>query len=321
MKLKINGPVISIITPFSKNLSIDYKSLKKMLNFYYKRGAKNFYLMAFNSRLGLLTEKETLELNKFTIQYIKKKFKNSKIIAAEKLEGSTQHTINFCNKIEKFKPDAISLIFGEKFYNEDQVFSHFNEINKKTNSKLLLHLQDMTNGMSHDPPTQKYSLNLINRICSLKSFVAIKEDAKNDEYTKKIIKKVNNKVTIIKSGGGMKSFSYFINKGCPSWLVGLECIDPKISVDFYNALRNGDKNFCNFIINSVEKPFFKIVYKYGWHLVIKSCLSFVNLMKSDERLPLKKLKNNQEQEIFSFLRSAKKACKIKLKKNYFVNAN
>ena len=29
---------------------------------------------------------------------------------------------------------------------------------------------------------------------------------------------------------------------------------------------------------------------------------------------LLKLKNNQEQEIFSFLRSAKKACKIKLKK-------
>ena len=78
MKLKINGPVISIITPFSKNLSIDYKSLKKMLNFYYKRGAKNFYLMAFNSRLGLLTEKETLELNKFTIQYIKKNLKIQK---------------------------------------------------------------------------------------------------------------------------------------------------------------------------------------------------------------------------------------------------
>ena len=46
------------------------------------------------------------------------------------------------------------------------------------------------------------------------------------------------------------------------------------------------KKFCNFIINSVEN-LFKIVYKYGWHLVIKSCLSFVNLMKSDERLPLK----------------------------------
>ena len=140
MKLNIYGPVISIITPFNKNLSIDYKSLKKMLNFYYFRGARNFYLMAFNSRLGLLTEKETFELNKYTILHVKK-FKNSKIIAAEKSEGSTEHTIKFCNNIEKFKPDAISLIFGEKFYNDDQVFSHFNEINKKTNSKLLLHLQ------------------------------------------------------------------------------------------------------------------------------------------------------------------------------------
>ena len=55
----------------------------------------------------------------------------------------------------------------------------------------------MTNGMSHDPPTQKYSLNLINRICSLKSFVAIKEDAKNDEYTKKIIKKLIIKLLLL----------------------------------------------------------------------------------------------------------------------------
>lgn len=321
MKLNISGPVISIITPFNKDQSIDYYSLKKMLNFYYKRGSRNFYLMAFNSRLGLLTDKEIFQLNKFSIKHIKKHFKNSKIIAAEKFEGSTWHTIKFCNNIEKYKPDAISLIFGEKFYNEDQVFSHFDKIAKKTKSKLLLHLQDMTNGMTNNPPTQRYSLDLIRKICKIKSFVALKEDAKNDAYTKKIINEVGDKVTIIKSGGGMGSFSYFRKHGCRSWLVGIECIDPKIGLDFHEALKNNDQKFCDFIINSIEKPFFKIVYKFGWHLVIKSCLSYVKMMTSEERLPLKKLNQSQEKEIFNLLYKFKILCKKKFGKDYFINVS
>ena len=72
MKNKILGPVFSIITPFTKNQNIDYKNLYKYLDFYYKRGCRIFYLMAYNSRLNLLTQKEVEQLNIKAAKYLKK---------------------------------------------------------------------------------------------------------------------------------------------------------------------------------------------------------------------------------------------------------
>ena len=69
---KINGPVFSIITPFKKNEKIDYNLLFKNLKFYYQNGVRVFYLMFYNSRLNLLSERETLTLNIKISHYIKK---------------------------------------------------------------------------------------------------------------------------------------------------------------------------------------------------------------------------------------------------------
>ena len=44
LKRLIKGPVFSIHTPFKKNGEIDYISLKKYLEFLYKRGARVFYV-------------------------------------------------------------------------------------------------------------------------------------------------------------------------------------------------------------------------------------------------------------------------------------
>ena len=55
---KLKGPIFSIITPFNKNEKIDYKFLKNYINYLYERGARNFFVMVYNSRLGLLTKKK-----------------------------------------------------------------------------------------------------------------------------------------------------------------------------------------------------------------------------------------------------------------------
>ena len=71
IKNKIVGPIFSVITPFKKDESIDYNSLKSYLKFLYNRGARVFYVMFYNSRLGLLKEKEIIELNIFIAKWWK----------------------------------------------------------------------------------------------------------------------------------------------------------------------------------------------------------------------------------------------------------
>ena len=131
----------------------------------------------------------------------------------------------------------------------------------------------MMNGHGTKPPVVDYSIRLTNKICSLNNFVAIKEDAKNYDFTIKLIKKIKNKVKIIRAGGGMSAWSKFSKLGCQSWLVGIELIDPRLAFDFIKRLEKNDKKFLKFCIKKSKNLFLKkllnMVGIYLSNLVLK----------------------------------------------------
>ena len=321
LKKSINGPVFSIITPFNKKGFIDFYLYKKYLDFYYSCGVRIFYLMLYNSRLGILTEKEVHDLNLFTAKYLKKKFNDVIFIGAEKFEGSAKETVDRINKLKNSGIDLFSVILGEKYYNENQVYSHFKFINDNSKLPLLLHLQKMMSGFTSKAPVINYSVNLTKKICKLSKFIAIKEDAKDLKFTKKLIKNLENKATIIRSGGGMSVWKNFNKIGCQSWLVGIELLDPRISFDFLKALKNNDHNFLKNLEHKIEKPFFKEVEKYGWHIFIKSCLEDCRIIPRYERLPLKRLSFNDNKKVKKFMNNLRIISKKYFKKDYFVKRN
>lgn len=281
-----------------------------------KEGCRVFYIMAYNSRLTLMSSKEIEEFNIKIIKFLKSKYLDIIIIAAEGVENSTNETIRLCKKYEKAGADMVSVIFGEKYYSDSQVFEHFKKVNKNSNIKLLLHLQKISNGMSNNPPVVDYKISLVSKIMDLKNFLAIKEDVKDFDYTKKILKITKQKSILIRAGGGMEVFAKIYKHGCQAWLTGVGCLDPKISIDFYNSLLSKDYKFCNQIINKIERPFFKMISKYGWHIAVKSCLCDMNLMEKFERSPLKELNRKEHNEIVLFMNNLRKVSKS-LGKNYF----
>lgn len=291
-------PFFSIITPFKKNGQIDYKCHFSYLQYFYDNGVRNFYLMLYNSRLGIMTEEECLELNNKTADFLKKKYKDTFFIGAEKFEGSASETISRINKLNK-NVDAYSIIFGEKYYNDNQVYNYFKFINKYTKKDLLFHMQMMMNGHGINPPVVNYSSSLVGKICKLNKVKFIKEDAKIDKLTNQIIKKVKKNVIIIKSGGGMSVWKDFYKNGCHTWLVGIELLNPKLSFDFLNNLKN--KKFLNDLSNKIEKPFFSEVKKYGWHIFLKACLEYMNIMKRYDRLPLQQVNAKDFKNICKFM--------------------
>lgn len=87
--------------------------------------------MVYNTRLSLLTEKEIKEINVFCIKQVKSLNKENIIICAEPYHCSTEESIKYVNYFKKKGADLVSLIFGEKYYSEKQVYNHF----KKNTSK------------------------------------------------------------------------------------------------------------------------------------------------------------------------------------------
>jgi len=314
---KLNGPIFSIITPFNKKGEVDYVSLKKYINFLYLKGAKNFYVMVYNSRLTLLSEKELIKINLFCIKQVKKLNKENIIICAEPYHCSTEQSIKFVNLFKKKGADIVSLIFGEKFYSDEQLFNHFKKIHEKTNCYLLLHQQILENGISSNPNFVYYSLKVLKRISNLRNFIAMKEDAKSEIYTKKICKHIANKMTIITSGGGKRQWLKAAKHGCTSWLSGVSNLNPKIALDFYKFYKSKDKEKIKMIISNIEDPFFKIKNKYGWHLTIKAFLELNKNFKRYERSPLYSLNKNKMIKCKEVFEKIKVKIKINKLENYF----
>ena len=125
LKEKLKGPIFSIITPFKKNENIDYQALSKYIKYLYIRGARCFYVMVYNSRLSLLDEQEIIKLNLFVIKCVKKINKENVVICAEPYHTSTKKSLQLINLFCKNGADIVSLIFGEKFYSENQEYHEF----------------------------------------------------------------------------------------------------------------------------------------------------------------------------------------------------
>ena len=203
----------------------------------------------------------------------------------------------------------MSVIFGEKYYSDKQLYSHFKKVHDNTDCFLLLHQQILENGISSDPLFVYYSLEVLKKISKLKKFVAMKEDAKNEIYTRQICEEISKKMIIVTSGGGKRQWVKAAKYGCTSWLSGVSNLNPKIAIDFYKYYILKDKKQMDLLIKIIEEPFFEIKDKYGWHLTIKAFLELNKNFKRYERSPIKEIDKNEMKKCKKVFQLIKKKIK------------
>lgn len=287
---KIKGPAFAIITPFTEGGKyVDWQAVEEYVKFLYDGGAKVFYVMAYNSRFSLLSDFEIMTLNEVVVKTVKS-FNDDECvtIVADPLHCSTETTINFAKHAELIGADVISLIFRERVYFDDQVYNHFKEVADNCNVGILIHEMPLTNGIPGQSKTIDWSLDLLDRIADLENVIAIKEDAKKDEYTKQVSDLLCDRLAVITSGYGMKQWSKFA-PNAHAWLSGSGGFNPAIEVDWHAAWKRGDLDKCNEIIDNVEIPFGEIAKTFGWHLGIKTAMDIMGVMNRVERMPLQQL--------------------------------
>ena len=309
IKNKLHGPVFPIVTPFTKTGGLDFDSLKGYLDYLYEGGARNFYVMAYNSRFGVLTDQEIMTLNRVTTEHIKNKDQGCVVIIGDPIHCSTDQSIKFAKEGKEFGADVISLLYKEKVYFDDQIYQHFQAVAAASDIGLLIHEMKLDNGIPGKPPLVHWPLEVLDKISNIPSVVAIKEDAKEDQYTDDVFNLLKDRISIITSGNGKKQWLQFAKKGCHGWLTGTASFDPRIAIKFYEHYNNGNLDKCQEIINKIEIPFDNVKNKYGWHLGIKSAMEAVGVMKRDERMPLIKLPESDHSNIVEAMIEITKDCK------------
>lgn len=302
LKSRIHGPVFSVVTPFLVNDDIDYISLERYLSYAYKQGARAFYVMGYNSRYSELSWDEIKQLNQFVTNHLKSMDPQNLVIVADPLHCSAKVSLEFAQHAEEIGADIISLICREKFYFEDQIYAHYKYIADGSPMPILIHEMPFLNGLG-GPPVN-WPVSLLARLSRLDQVVAIKEDAKDDQYSMDVINATKDNVAIVISGGGKRQWLRFSNSGCQAWLNGVGVFEPKLAINFYNYYKDGQSELIESFLNDIEIPFFeKGVKKFGWHLTIKAALEERGHMSRHERLPLLALPDDKANEVKQLIRS------------------
>ncbi len=304
LKERIDGPIFTIFTPFDKDLSIDYYSIEKYINYLYEGGARVFYVMAYNSRYSQLNNDEILELNQFCIKCVKRLDKNNVVIVADPIHCSTQESIKFALSALEVGGDAISLIMREKYFSDDQVLEHFSLIGEKSKLPIVIHEMPFLSGF--DGKQINWPHSLILRLQELDNILAIKEDAKNLEVSK-IVLSLEPKIRTI-FAGTKKTFLPLKSYGLMSYLNGISIIDARIGIKFWNYWKANNYDGMNWIIDNLENPFFEgPVSKYGWHRCNKALLEAAGLMHRRDRMPMPTLKREEFDEVNSIYKKIKRS--------------
>ena len=286
LQKKVKGPVFSILTPFDpKDDEIDFEALENYIQKIFDAGGRVFYVMAYNSRYSQLTFEEIMALNLFVSKKVKELSSDNIVIVADPPHCATKHSIEFAKHAESCGADMISLIVRERYYFEEQIYQHFKIINNACGIGILIHEMPFLNGLGG--PIVNWPLSLLDRVADLKNVIAIKEDAKDDQYSRDAIELPKDRLSIIISGGGKSQWLRFADQGCQAWLNGIGVFEPKLATTFWDAWKSGNQGIMDKIVKQIEAPFFEHgVKKYGWHLTIKVALEHFGIMSNHDRMPL-----------------------------------
>ena len=290
-----NGPVFTVFTAFRKNYELDIRSTLNYLDFLLEKGVKDYYVMPYNSRYLQLDFKEVERLNTEVIRHLRK-HKDVQVIVSSPVECSTSVATEYAKKSIDSGADIFASAFGEKFFHNDQVVSHYQSL-ADVSPKILVHEQPLISGYSSSQ--MNWPTSLLQEVASLREVVAFKEDTKSEAYGKEILSLGLEAQLVF--AGRKKLFVPLLDSGLSSYLNGISIVEPKLAFKFWELVKNNDIRQIRTFVQEVDDPFWDgPVQKYGWHRVNKASLEVFGLMSRVDRPPLPHLNESEFKDLQYF---------------------
>lgn len=294
LKDSLRGCVYTVFTPFDAYEEIDYAALERYLDMLFRQGATKFYVMAYNSRYSQLRNDEIMRLNEFVAGHVKRLSPRNVVIVGDPIHCSTRQSVEFARHARDSGADLISLIFREKYFDDEQVLEHFATVGREARLPVLVHEMPFLSG--YDGTQMHWPISLFEGLRRIEQIVALKEDAKSFETTCAALA-LEPRIRVIIAGRKSSLLAYR-NYGVSAYLNGISMLDARIGEAFWSAWQAGDEATMNWVVEELEAPFFDgCVARYGWHRTNKALLQAAGLMHRRDRMPLRHLSDSQYADV------------------------
>ncbi len=280
---KIKGTGIAMITPFKKDLSVDYKSLEKLIKHQVEGGIDYIVLMGTTGESSVLSHNEKKEIIHFCIKKI-----NKKIPIVLGIGGN--NTSQLVAEIKSTDFSGIDAILSvSPCYNtptQEGIYQHYKVISEASPLPIILY---NVPGRTSSNISDKTTLRLAN---DFRNIIAIKEASGDFNQIMNIINNKPNDFIVISGDDAITLPLIYI--GAEGVISVIAQSHPEEYSNMVKFAREGKINEANEIHYKIY-PLYEPIYIEGNPVGIKACLELLGLCESQVRLPLikgsEKIKN------------------------------
>jgi 4-hydroxy-tetrahydrodipicolinate synthase len=290
--MKFTGLIVALVTPFKDDGSVDYDSLKKLLDWHLESGTDGIVCCGTTGEKATLEEGEFFELVKTTVKHI-----NGKIpVIAGSGTNCTKHTIELSKKTLDCGVDAL-LIVGP-YYNkptQDGYLAHYSQIAKEINLPIIIYNVPGRTAGNILPQT-------VSKLATISNIVGIKEASGNLDQICEIINTVPKNFSVL-SGDDLFTLPIMAlgGHGCIS-VVANEI--PKIFKEMITHLFKNDYLKAREIHYKILS-LMKINFIETNPIPVKTALYMMGKIKENFRLPLVKMNDENKLKLKKILEELK----------------
>ena len=236
LNTELNGIAPSLHTPFNHDESIDYQSLKKLLNHTIETKCSGMLIGAVAGETKNLKFNEKIELMDFVLSYVK-----NRVPVIVGCSSFNQEERLKLSEAAKAKGAKWFLVQSPEGLNGKKLLECFNEISSIGPENLMI--QDLS---WHDKGLS--DSDILNLYSKVNSFNALKIEVVNSGQKYSRIKKITNNTLHLSGGWAVSGLIEAINRGVHSFIPSTM---EMIFVDIYNLTINRKFDEARALFNSI----------------------------------------------------------------------
>lgn len=287
MRYNAGEVITAMITPFNKDLSIDYKALEKLVNHLIETGSDAILVAGTTGETPTLSHEEEVELFKFV-----KKVVNGRVkIIMGAGSNSTQTAVESSKRAKELGADAILTVVP--YYNKPSqkgMYEHFSAIAKAVDMPIILYNIKGRTGVDMQPKT------IAKLAHEFKNIVAVKQ-SNSDLDLISDMKKLCPEDFAIYSGDDSLTL--------PMLALGVHGVISVASHIEGKKIKEMITNFKNGNVKEALKlhlylyPLFRKLFMAPNPVPVKAALARLGIINEYVRLPLVVLDEDEKKELFS----------------------
>ena len=287
--IKFTGTGVAIATPFKTDLSVDFDSIKKMVDFLIKNGINYIVVHGTTGESSTLSEKEKIISRNAFIEANNNRVPLVIGIGSNDTQSLSEYIIK--SDLKGFS----AILSVTPFYNrptQNGLYEHFSAISKSSPLPIILYNVPTRTGCNMEPST---SIKLAK---NHRNIIGIKEASGDMNQIMKLISNKPDDFLII-SGDDDTAYQSVLKGADGVISVAAGCIPKHFSNIINFALENDEDNSKKQYDNIHE--LLVLLFKEGNPTGLKAALSIKKLCQNQLRLPLVSASNELYSEIKNFL--------------------